>query len=94
MKIPELSELLAEFEKDDDVIAKQKEEIKMAKETSKVKGIELEKRFEIKDVVRDKIGHLDANITVQREEQATRIVGMLEDVNEVIKEPKNKIYLR
>ena len=94
MKIPELQDLLNEFEKDDEVMTKQKEELKNAKETLKTKGIDLEPRYEVKDIVRDKISHLDANISVQRDEQGSRLMGMVEDLNELIKDSKDKVYLR
>lgn len=49
---------------------------------------------EIKDAKKDKIKHLDHNISTQREEWSSRLPGMLEDINEVIRDPKNKVYLR
>lgn len=33
-------------------------------------------------------------MSAQREEWTSRMPGMLEDINELIKDPKNKIYLR
>lgn len=83
-----------DFEKDDEVIAKSNEVLKKAKADSKTSGIDMEIRFGIKDIKNEKITHLEGNISMQRDEQGSRVIGMLEDVNEVIKDPKNKIYLR
>jgi len=94
IKVPDLADLINEFEKDDETIHKDTELRKQYISELKIKGIEKEPREEIKDNRGDKIRHLDANITAQREEWASRLMGMVEDVNEVIKNPKNKIYLR
>lgn len=51
-------------------------------------------RDDINDIKKEKIKHLDQNISIQREEWASKMPGMVEDINEVIKDPKNKIYLR
>lgn len=65
------------------------------KADNKAKGLEWVARdVEIKDEKKEKIAHLDLNISTQREEWASRLPGMLEDVNETIKDPKNKVYLR
>jgi hypothetical protein len=95
IKIPELNDLLMEFEKDDDTLFKAAELIKAAKAEHKAKGLEFVPReLEIKDEKKDKIAHLDANISAQREEWNSRLPGAIEDVNEVIKDPRNKVYLR
>lgn len=95
IKIPELQDLLNEFEKDDDTLYKATEALKQYRNECRVKGVEYDKREEeIKDAKKDKIKHLDQNISTQREEWASRLPGMLEDINEVIRDPKNKVYLR
>ncbi len=94
LKIPELQDLINEFEKDDDTLLKLADALKQQKNDSKLKGFEYDPRDDIKDLKIDKIKHLDQNISNQREEWTTRLPGMLEDVNEVIKDAKNKIYLR
>ena len=95
IKIPELNDLITEFEKDDEALFKASEFIKQAKADHKAKGLDYNAReIEIKDDKKDKIQHLDSNISVQREEWTSRLPGMLEDINELIKDPKNKIYLR
>ena len=95
IKIPELADLLIEFEKDDDSIFKAAEVVKQAKADLKAKGLEWTSRdIEIKDDKKEKIAHLDSNISTQRQEWNSRLPGMLEDINETIKDPKNKLYLR
>lgn len=95
IKIPELTDLLTEFEKDDDSLFKAAEAIKQVKADHKAKGLEwVSREVDIKDDKREKIAHLDANIATQREEWTSRLPGMLEDINETIKDPKNKLYLR
>lgn len=94
MEVPDLNNLIAGFEKDDEVIAKYAEDSEQYKSEMKVKGFEIEPRWDIKCIKDEMINHLDNNITNQRSEQASRLMGMVEDVNEVIKEPRNKIYLR
>jgi hypothetical protein len=84
-----------EFEKDDDSLFKATEAVKQAKADHKAKGLEFFARdLEIKDEKKEKMAHLDGNIGVQREEWTSRLPGMLEDINEVVKDPRNKIYLR
>lgn len=49
MKIPELKDLLIDFEKDDDVIKNSAETLKTFKNDMKVKGLPIENRYEIKN---------------------------------------------
>lgn len=64
IKIPELNELIMEFEKDDDTLFKATEMVKAAKAEHKAKGIEyIARDLDIKDDKKEKIAHLDANIT-------------------------------
>ena len=95
IKIPDLADLIVEFEKDDDAIFKVAEAVKQVKADNKAKGLEFNPRdVEIKDDKKDKIAHLDQNIATQRDEWTSRLPGILEDVNENLKDPKNRIYLR
>ncbi len=94
LKVPALADLLNDFEKDDDVLKQAAEISKTYKAEMKVKGFEVETRYDIKDLKREKINHLDANISSQRAEWGSRVPGMIEDINENIKDPRNKIYLR
>ena len=94
LQIPELAELMNEFEKDDEVVYQRSEKQKQYFQELKVKGVERQPREEIQDSRKERASEFDKNISVQREEQSTRLMGMVEDINEVIKAPKNKIYLR
>lgn len=82
VKVPELSDLIADFEKDDEVAQKEKEANKNYKSEMKAKGIQIETRYDIKNTKKDKVNHFDSNISMQREEWGSRIMGMIEDVNE------------
>ena len=48
VKVPELDELLGQFENEDDIILKEKQELKEHFREQKTKGFEVEKRYEIK----------------------------------------------
>jgi hypothetical protein len=64
IKIPELADLLIEFEKDDDSLFKAAERVKQVKADHKAKGLEWNSRdVEIKDDKKEKIAHLDSNIS-------------------------------
>lgn len=64
IKIPELADLLIEFEKDDDSLLKAAEGVKQVKADHKAKGLEWNSRdVEIKDDKKEKIAHLDSNIS-------------------------------
>ena len=94
LKVPALADLLNDFEKDDDVLKQAAEISKTYKAEMKVKGFSIETRYDIKDLKKEKINHLDNNISKQRAEWGSRVVGMIEDINENVKDPRNKIYLR
>lgn len=65
IKIPDLSDLLNEFEKDDEALFKAADTIKQVKADHKSKGLELNAReVEIRDDKKDKITLLDSNITM------------------------------
>ena len=64
IKIPELSDLLNEFEKDDEALFKAVDTIKQVKADHKAKGLELNAReVEIRDDKKDKVTLLDSNIS-------------------------------
>lgn len=64
IKIPELADLLIEFEKDDDSLFKAAEAVKQVKADHNAKGLEWNSRdVEIKDDKKEKIAHLDSNIS-------------------------------
>lgn len=65
IKIPDLADLVVEFEKDDDTLFKAAEAVKQVKADNKAKGLEWSARdVDIKDDKKDKISHLDANISM------------------------------
>lgn len=66
IKIPELNDLITEFEKDDEALFKAVESIKQVKADAKAKGIDITtmRDVEIKDDKKDKISHLDANMSM------------------------------
>ena len=94
LKLPELTDLSGDFEKDDEVVAKAKETTKSYKTEMKAKGLDVEPFYDIKNSKKEKASLLDANISMQRDEWTTRLMGMVEDVNETVKDSKNKQYLR
>jgi hypothetical protein len=63
IKIPDLSDLMNEFERDDDVLYKSSEGLRQLKNEFKLKGYEYDPRDDIKDQKKDKSKHLDANIS-------------------------------
>ena len=81
------------FEKDDDVVHKGNEVIKSHVEGLRLKAQVPEPRCEIIDKRNDAKDMLDKNIISQREMQKARLVGAIEDLNEVIKSEENKISL-
>lgn len=65
IKIPELGDLIGEFEKDDEALFKAAEVIKAAKAEHKAKGMEFNAReIDIKDEKKDKTAHFDANMSM------------------------------
>ena len=94
IKVPDLEDLINEFEKDDDVVHNREESIKSNIEDLKSKAQPVPRRIEIKDKRMEKMKFLDANITKKRAEFCSRLPGKIEDMNEVIVNSKNKLYLR
>ena len=81
------------IEKDDDVILRKQEAFKETLGALKAKGLEKQTRQEIESVREEKIKMFDNNISAQREFMNTAMASMHEDLNEVIKNPNNKVYL-
>ena len=59
----------------------------------KAKGLEKETRQEIESMREENTKMFDNNISAQRQYMSTAMPSMHEDLNEVIKNPNNKIYL-
>ena len=68
LKLPELNDLIGDFEKDDEVVAKTKETTKTYKTEMKAKGLDVEPFYDIKNSKKEKASLLDANISMQRDE--------------------------
>lgn len=92
LKVPSLDDLIHEFEKEDDMIQKTTEDFKSHLYDLKVQGFQKQTREEIKHSKTEKTQLLDQNISAHKQKLAATLPGMLEDVNETIKNPKNKIY--
>lgn len=92
--VPELDSLLKEFEAGDDVLAKEKEEFDSHLADLKNRGFEKEIREEIKQLKEQSTALLDENMTKHKQQLQAGPPGMIEDLNEMILEPKHKIYLR
>ena len=92
--IPDLNDLLKEFETGDDVLAKDEEDFKAHLADLKLRGFEKEPREEIKQTKITQTTLLDTNISTQRKLVQSHLPGMIEDLNAVIIDPNNKVYLR
>ena len=57
-------------------------------------ALEKQCRYEVVDTKTDQGNLLNHNIYETRAEWASRIPSKMEDANEKIKDPRNKIYLR
>ena len=92
--MPELNELINQFEAEDETLAKAEESYKEHLADLKARGFEKEIREEIKQTRLEKTALLDSNISSQRAYYEAQLPGMLEDLNQVTKAPSNKIYIR
>ena len=68
IKVPELTDILNEFEKEDEVIQQHIEKLNEYKTSQINKGFEPERRYDIKDDVVDRKTLLNNNISMQREQ--------------------------
>jgi hypothetical protein len=94
VKVPELDSLLTQFEADDTTIHQLNEESKSQVKDLVARGFEPEPRHSIMNKKGNQAQLLDTNISKQREKQVTLLPGMISDLNEMIKKPQNKLYLR
>lgn len=63
LQVPDLTELIDQFEKEDEVLQKHNDGIKEHAESEVAKGFKPEKRYELKQIKGDKLAMLDKNIT-------------------------------
>jgi hypothetical protein len=94
LKVPDLGDLINEFEKDDDVLNKLEEDKKKNEEDLKTAGFEKEPREDIHDKRLEHKELISSNISIQRVEWSSRMPGMIEEMNDTITNTKNKLYLR
>ena len=83
LKVPELDDLIKDFETGDETLAKEEEKFKAHLADLKARGFEKELREEIKQTKIEKTQLLDENITAQRAYYSSVLPGMLEDLNQV-----------
>ena len=81
LKIPKLDDLVAEFEKEDDVLHKNEEELQEKFADLKTRGFEKGLRDEIVHLKTNRQNMFDGNISSQRAQYASVLPGMLEDLN-------------
>eukprot|EP00347_Sterkiella_histriomuscorum_P018462 403345428 len=94
IKIPELRDLMNEFERDDDYLYKRQEDERHEINEKLSQGYELERRWYIKDEFGEKYKAFDDKITMCRDILNVKLPDMIQDVNQYINDPINKIYLR
>lgn len=94
VKVPSLTELIDQFENDDDVILKERADLKDFVRDETSRGFQPEVRYDIKDDKASKIKVLNENIAKQREQQATIMPGFTADLNEAIIGKANKIFIK
>jgi len=91
--VPDLDELIKEFEVGDDVIEKEVEEFDAHLADLKQRGFEKEPREEIKQTKDEKTRLLDENMSNHRQLLGAGLPGMVEDLNAVIVQARSKLSL-
>lgn len=94
LKIPNLEGLIVDFEKGDEILDVLEQGMQATFAEKKTRGFEKGLREEIVHEKTNQTHMFDSNISAQRAQYASVQPGMLEDLNEVIRKPINKIYLR
>jgi hypothetical protein len=94
LKVPNLKELLTEFELGDDVLANREMAQKQQFTELKSRGIEPELREQISLAKLDQKALLNSNISLQKDQLASRLPGSLAEINSVVRGSENKLYLR
>lgn len=92
--VPDLDEMIQGFEAGDEKIQKEEQEFKEHLQDLKTRGFEKEVREEIKQKKLERTELLDSNMTAHRRLLQAALPGMVEDLNEGIVNPQNKVYLR
>ena len=94
IRVPELDQLIGQFEKEDEQILKFHEDQKKYATDLEIRGFEPEPRYQIVNQEADRIKLLNQNIEMQRQKQVALLPGMIQDLNEKITNTQNKVYLR
>lgn len=94
LKMPDLDELINQFETVDDTLIEFKEKQKEQVSAIVNKGFEPQARHDILSIKEEKMEMLNSNINKQRQQQISILPGMIQDLNEVTSSSKNKVYLR
>ena len=94
LKMPDLGELIDQFEKEDDIVQNHYKGIADAAAEEVKRGFVPKRRHDLIQKKELAINMLDKNITNQREWQMSQVPGLISDLNEVIEKPQNKAYLR
>jgi len=94
VKVPDLDELLTQFEGEDETILMLNQTEKAGISELKQRGFEPEVRVNIMNNKGNQMTLLNDNISKQREQQVALLPGLTSDLNHKIVSQKNKLYLR
>jgi hypothetical protein len=94
VKVPDLSDLIDQFEKVDPVILDLNEKRKAEVKALDARGFKPEPRHDINNKQATRVSMLNKNIDMQRQKQAAILPGFMQDLNEVTKRKQNKMYLK
>lgn len=90
LEIPQLGDLINQFEKDDITLAKIEKDIQMKRDETKLKGFKLRETETVIDEKELKLKLLNDNIAKQREEWSSTLPSLIQGLNATIKDPLNK----
>ena len=94
IKIPDLKDLINEFERDDDYLYNKREDEKHALSEQFAQGYEPPPRYEMRDFFGEAYQAFDAKITKYREILSMRLPSCVHDFNNCVIDPANKLFLR
>lgn len=87
LEIPPLNDLINQFEKDDVTIAKLEKDVHMKRDDAKIKGFVLPENQTIVDDKDAKMKLLNSNISKTRDEWASTLPTLMQELNTKIKDP-------
>jgi hypothetical protein len=94
LKVPQLKDLLNEFEMNDDVLMAGEMELKQRAADLKARGLQAEPREQIILQKAKRTNMLESNIEKQREFMCSSLPSMLSELNTAVRSSENKLYLR